>query len=87
MTWTKLVGASLITLTLLWGTSYGVAGYRASRAEAATPPSGQFLEIEGRRIHYVESGDGPPLVLIHGAFGSLRDFTFDLMDRPARPGI
>ena len=27
------------------------------------------------------TGEGPDVVLIHGAFGSLRDFTFDLSDR------
>lgn len=58
-----------------------VAARRSARAEAASPPTGQFVEVGGRRIHAHVSGEGPDLVLLHGAFGSLRDFTFDLVGR------
>ncbi len=34
-------------------------------------------------MHLQVAGDGPDLVLIHGASGSLREFTFALMDRLA----
>jgi pimeloyl-ACP methyl ester carboxylesterase len=40
------------------------------RWETLTPDAsdapGSFLEIDGARIHYVEAGQGPPVVLIHG---------------------
>ena len=51
----------------------------------AFPPEGQFIPVEGRRIHAHVSGrtDAPAVVLIHGANGNLRDFTFDLADRLA----
>lgn len=45
------------------------------------PPLGQFVEIEGRRVHALVSGSGPNLVLIHGASGNLRDMAFGLLDR------
>jgi pimeloyl-ACP methyl ester carboxylesterase len=57
------------------------AAARAAAEEAAHPPSGQFVDIGGRRVHAHVTGEGPDLVLIHGAFGSLRDFTFDLSER------
>ena len=38
----------------------------ARNAENDNPPAGQFLEINGVRLHYVERGSGPPLVLLHG---------------------
>ncbi|GGB12612.1 alpha/beta fold hydrolase [Allosediminivita pacifica] len=73
---------------------------RASRAEAEAerrwPPVGQFVEVDGTPVHFVQAGRGPDLVLIHGAGGNLRDFTFSLMERLAedyrvtafdRPGL
>jgi len=92
----RLAALSALALALFYATAYGVAHLRAARAEAAHPPEGSFIEVEGRRLHYVERGEGPPLVLIHGAFGSSRDFTFDIMARLAdryrviafdRPGL
>lgn len=47
----------------------------------AHPPSGGFVTVDGRRLHYEMAGSGPDLVLIHGASGSLRDLTYGLRDR------
>ncbi|MGJ8604034.1 MAG: alpha/beta fold hydrolase [Marivita sp.] len=72
------------------------ASYREARAEEQFPPQGQFLTVNGTRVHYVTKGDGPDIVLIHGASGNLRDFTFSLVDKLAdhyrvtafdRPGL
>ncbi len=64
------------------GTATSVVGARRSaRADAAYPPNGQFVDVEGVRIHAHVAGDGPDLVLLHGAFGSSRDFTYDLVGR------
>jgi pimeloyl-ACP methyl ester carboxylesterase len=49
-------------------------GSRARRAERDNPPTGRMLDIDGVRLHYVERGDGPPVVLIHGNAVSHRDF-------------
>lgn len=49
---------------------------RTRAAEAAFPPEGAFVEVDGRRVHYVQRGEGPDLVLIHGASGNSRDMTF-----------
>ncbi|MCZ6841594.1 MAG: alpha/beta hydrolase [SAR324 cluster bacterium] len=54
------------------------------RAERAFPPLGQFVEVEGIRLHYLVKGQGPPLVLLHGAFGALQDFAGPLLDGAAR---
>ena len=67
-----------------------------ARAEAAFPPEGRLIEVNGHRVHAVVTGDGPDLVLIHGASGNARDLTFDLAPRLAaryrvivldRPGL
>ncbi|KJZ20199.1 alpha/beta hydrolase [Loktanella sp. S4079] len=57
------------------------AQQRATKAEAQYPPLGNFVSVNGRQVHYVQQGTGPHLVLLHGAGGNLRDFTFSLMDQ------
>ncbi len=58
---------------------------RERAAEAAFPPEGRILDVPFRDrpvpVHAVVRGRGPDLVLIHGASGNSRDFTFDLIDR------
>ena len=76
--------------------TWAVARMRARRAERIYPPSGRFVEVDGQRVHYVRAGSGPEIVLIHGASGNLRDFTFEFFGRLAgrysvtafdRPGL
>src|SRR3954467_11110683 len=51
-------------------------------AERKTPPIGRFLDVDGVRLHYIERGQGEPLVLIHGNGTLIQDFTInDLVDR------
>ena len=84
MTRRRLAAASLILATLAvagGAVTLRAAERRAASEEAAHPPSGQFVEVNGTRVHAWVAGTGPEVVLIHGAFGSLRDFTFDLARR------
>ena len=46
----------------------------ARRAEAATPPAGSFVDVDGVRLHYVDRGQGPAVVLLHGNGVLLQDF-------------
>src|SRR6202521_4235611 len=46
----------------------------AKNAENDNPPTGQFLEVNGVRLHYVERGSGAPLVLLHGNGSMIQDF-------------
>src|SRR4051794_13681582 len=53
-------------------------------AEEQYPPVGRFLEVDGVRLHYIEQGQGDPLVLIHGNGTMLQDFTVSgIVDRLA----
>jgi pimeloyl-ACP methyl ester carboxylesterase len=56
---------------------------REDLAEATWPPTGQVVTVEGKRVHAHVQGTGPDVVLIHGAGGNARDFTFDLVGRLA----
>ncbi len=49
------------------------------RVEHAYPPTGKFVEVEGLRLHYIAAGEGPPVVLLHGASASLRDFDASIL--------
>ncbi len=51
---------------------YALAATR--KAERRTPPIGQFMTIDGLRLHYIERGHGEPLVLIHGNGTLIQDF-------------
>jgi pimeloyl-ACP methyl ester carboxylesterase len=46
----------------------------AKKAEQDNPPAGQFLEVDGVRLHYIERGSGEPLVLLHGNGSMIQDF-------------
>ncbi|QYF92728.1 alpha/beta hydrolase [Massilia sp. PAMC28688] len=73
----------------------GVAGLAASflyaqakqrSAERDNPPQGNFVEVEGVRLHYVERGQGDTLVLLHGNGLFSNDFDLSgLLDSGARP--
>ncbi|HEX6980946.1 MAG TPA: alpha/beta hydrolase [Alphaproteobacteria bacterium] len=49
------------------------------RIERRYPPIGTFLNIDGVRLHYVDKGQGPPVVLVHGAGGLLQDLTLSVL--------
>jgi pimeloyl-ACP methyl ester carboxylesterase len=85
-----------LALALLAAATLWRARAHEARAEARWPPSGRIVAVEGHPVHVREIGAGPPLVLIHGASGNLRDFTFSLAERLAaryrvialdRPGL
>lgn len=61
-----------------------INAFRAHRAERRNPPAGQFVEVDGLRLHYIEKGEGPPVVLIHGNVVTAEDFAYSgLLDRVA----
>lgn len=79
------MAASLFITAALIGASAALVNRRVSArtaaAEAACPPTGRMLRVNGRAVHADVSGTGPDVVLIHGASGNTRDFTFDLTRR------
>lgn len=55
-----------------------------TRLERMTPPLGQVLQQDGKTVHVWVQGSGPDVILLHGASGNLRDFTFDLAPKLAQ---
>ena len=75
----------LPAIAAIAGTVAGAAAIRAlhrynrnaiADAERRYPPVGAFLEAGGTRLHYVCRGAGRPVVLFHGAAGTLHDFDY-----------
>jgi pimeloyl-ACP methyl ester carboxylesterase len=54
------------------------------KVEQAFPPMGRFVDVPGARLHVVERGQGPALLLVHGLAGQLGNFTYGIVDRLAR---
>lgn len=89
----------LVALVIvLLAVSVALAGFNALlawRVEKIVPPRGTYATIDGIRLHYVECGSGPPVVLLHGLASQLQSYTYAL-DRllqsryrlliPDRPG-
>jgi len=46
----------------------------ARKAQRDNPPKGRFIAVNGVRLHYVERGNGRPLVLFHGNGSMIQDF-------------
>jgi pimeloyl-ACP methyl ester carboxylesterase len=74
---TLILIVAVIVAGLVW-----FAANTARKVEAAVPPCGQFMEIDGQRLHYVDTkGTGPAIVMIHGLGGTLRNYTYALVDK------
>ncbi|MEM7242789.1 MAG: alpha/beta hydrolase [Pseudomonadota bacterium] len=63
---------------------YAISWTKQARVAQAFPPIGQFIELDGGRLHYIDKGDGPALILLHGAGANLRDWTFRQFDTLAK---
>lgn len=75
----------MILLVLLLATlAIGIAlvsNIKTRRVLASHPAIGEFVEVNGKRLHYIKRGTGPEVIIIHGAGGNLRDFSFSLIEK------
>ncbi len=79
-----MLTTGLVALAILIGFGLWIdrkADLNEARTEARFPPQGTFVTVNGHDVHVIVKGTGPDLVLIHGAGGNARDFTFRFMDR------
>jgi len=67
-----LAGSALLTQRLV------------RKAEADYPPVGAGVDVEGMRLHYLDRGQGRPVILIHGLRGSAYDFEVSISKGLAR---
>lgn len=48
--------------------------YKTAQAEREHPPTGEFIAVDGVRLHYFSKGQGPTVVLLHGNGVIAQDF-------------
>jgi pimeloyl-ACP methyl ester carboxylesterase len=76
------IGAAVAGLGL--AASFFYVRAKTKQAEAENPPRGRFVKVDGVRLHYIERGEGPTLVLLHGNGVLANDFEHSgLLDRAA----
>jgi len=64
------------------GAAYLFVQYKTRAAQRSHPPSGKFIDVDGVRLHYLERGSGPVVVLLHGNGTMANDFQVSgLLDR------
>jgi pimeloyl-ACP methyl ester carboxylesterase len=74
----NLIYAVLAFLMAVVLTLVGVTRVGAWLIERGNPPVGEFVDVDGARIHYVHvpapaHADLPPIIFIHGASANLKD--------------
>ena len=85
-----------IALLLLSLAGLVAAIFLSQRPEVPPLPDSRTITVDGHAVHVWERGSGPTIILLHGAGGNLRDFTFAIAPRLAethhviafdRPGL
>jgi pimeloyl-ACP methyl ester carboxylesterase len=76
-----IVVAAVVLLGLVGGGLALFTAWTARQVEKTLPPRGRFVDVDGARIHYLDEGSGPPIVLIHGLAGQVHNFTHSLLGR------
>lgn len=72
----KSLAYAAVTLGVVAALTGWKSKQRVIKTEKAYPPVGLFVDVTGGKIHYIREGSGPELILLHGAGGNLRDWTF-----------
>jgi pimeloyl-ACP methyl ester carboxylesterase len=72
------------TTTILLASAAALAGtalivnWQARRAERRHPSEGEFITVNGVRLHYIEAGEGSPVILLHGNGSMLNDVALSI---------
>lgn len=67
-----VVGAAVLAGSL--AAAFMFVRAKTAAAEGANPPAGKFIEVDGVRLHYLDEGTGPAVVLLHGNGVMAEDF-------------
>ncbi|TGQ72886.1 MAG: alpha/beta fold hydrolase [Mesorhizobium sp.] len=76
-----LLGAIALLAVLAVACLLAATFWIAAKAQRLVPPVGKFIEIDGNRIHYVDVGEGRPIVFVHGLGAQLHHFRHTVFGR------
>jgi pimeloyl-ACP methyl ester carboxylesterase len=71
------LGAGVMTAAAAAGLA-AFTRWNTGQAERLVPPDGRFVTLSKALIHFVDEGAGPPIVMVHGLGGQLRNLTYGL---------
>lgn len=69
----------LVIVLLILAGLWLFTAFTAKRVEAGLPPEGRFIEVGGARLHVIEAGKGPAILMIHGLGGVARNFNYQVL--------
>lgn len=79
-----IVGALILGGALWLGWNYRLTQKTAANAAQAVPPRGKFIQISSGPLHYIDKGQGPVVLMIHGLGAQLGNFDTGLADDLAK---
>jgi pimeloyl-ACP methyl ester carboxylesterase len=79
-----ILGIAAALIVLMLAALILFTAWTARAVEKQIPARGKFIDIDGARLHYLDKGAGPPLLLIHGLAGQMFNFTHSLLGLLAR---
>jgi len=79
-----IVGIVVVLVVFVLASLVLFTAWTARQAEKKLPPRGRFIEVDGARIHYLDEGTGPTLLLVHGLAGQMHNFTHSLLGKLTR---
>lgn len=82
----SMLGAVVVAGFVLCGLALFTA-WTARQVEKQLPPPGRFVDVDGARIHYLDEGTGPCVLLVHGLAGQMHNFTHSLLGRLLKHGL
>ncbi|THD74697.1 alpha/beta hydrolase [Thalassobius vesicularis] len=79
-----LVGAAVAAPVGWLGWNTYITQKTAASVARAAPPRGRFVQISTGKLHYIDKGEGPVVLMIHGLGANLGNFDTGLADDLAR---
>lgn len=74
---------TILIIALLFVLLFSFTHVRVQQIYREYPPKGEFVSVDGLKLHYVRKGNGRPIVLLHGRDGALQEFMLSFFEQLA----